>query len=517
MKLNFPALNAPQTSQAGGPTTGLMTRIDWQTILTGVALWLSFAVLLAIIQFASPNLAGNDDYFHIRFAQVMREEGLRPPFPWLPLTILNETDFYDHHFLYHVLLVPFTFGNILTGAKIAGVIFPATAFFMGWVLLRGQKVPYATLWALGIFAVSEAFLDRMVMIRVQSVSLLMLLLILHMLLQGRYRWLLPLAFVYTWLYDAFPILLSIIGIYVIMRWLLDNRFDLWPLLYTILGVILGLVVNPYFPNDIYFIYKHIAPKLFDITDADINVGNEWYPYETWTIVENSGLALLAFAAGTFGLGFRRERMDTPAAVLWGVAILFGLLFFKSRRFVEYFPAFALLFCAVAWQPIMTDWLKRYAIVAIILPATMIVVIAPAIWFNVQEVRDELIDSTPYQRFGQASAWLKANTPPGSRVFNTDWDDFTWLFFHNTHNTYMHGLDPTYMYEYNPELYLLWRSITRGEVPNPGQTIYNTFGASYVITDLNHDRFLGLARSDPSMQEVYRDDYAAIFIVTGAVG
>ena len=114
-------------------------------------------------------------------------------------------------------------------------------------------------------------------------------------------------------------------------------------------------------------------------------------------------------------------------------------------------------------------------------------------------------------FMKTGVWGTDNTSA------TDWDDFTWLFFHNTQNTYMHGLDPTYMYEYNPDLYWLWRSITRGEVENPGQIIYNTFGASYVITDLNHDRFLGMARADPTMREVYRDDYAAIFVVTGAVG
>ncbi len=48
-----------------------------------------------------------------------------------------------------------------------------------------------------------------------------------------------------------------------------------------------------------------------------------------------------------------------------------------------------------------------------------------------------------------------NTPEGELVFQTDWDDFPRLFFYNTHNTYLIGLDPTYMQLYNSKLYDLW--------------------------------------------------------------
>ena len=96
-------------------------RLPWSTVLTGAALFFVFSVFLAAVQFATPNLAGNDGYYHIKLAYLMRTEGLKPPFPWLPLTILNEGSFVDHHYLYHILLVPFTFGDLRLGAKIAGV------------------------------------------------------------------------------------------------------------------------------------------------------------------------------------------------------------------------------------------------------------------------------------------------------------------------------------------------------------------------------------------------------------
>jgi len=111
-----------------------------------------------------------------------------------------------------------------------------------------------------------------------------------------------------------------------------------------------------------------------------------------------------------------------------------------------------------------------------------------------------------------SAWLEKNTPDGSRVFQTDWDDFPRLFFYNTHNTYLIGLDPTYLQLYDSDLYNLWVDITQGDVKAPSQVIATTFNSRYVHTDLNHKDFLKVAAEDPGLKEVYRDDQAVIFEV-----
>jgi hypothetical protein len=449
--------------------------------------------------------------------------------------VLNARDFVDHHFLYHVLLIPFSFGDLREGAKWASVIFPAFAFLAGWLLLRAQRVPFAGLWSLGFLAVSEAFLYRMSMPRAQAVSLLVLILALHLSLTRRYRWLLPLAFLYVWFYNAFPLILLLVGVYVGMRWLLERQLHLAPLGYTVLGLGLGLVINPYFPENLIFIYHHFLPKLTETTA--ISVGNEWYPYQTWTLVENSGLALLVFMAGAFVLGLHERRMDTRTATTFILALLFGLMLLKSRRFVEYFPPFALIFAAMAWTPLLQDWLngkawqanlklpleQAIANLPLLAPGcrwrcrlaagVMVLVLAPALWFNLQAAQTSLRDSTkPYQRYAAASAWFEANTPAGSRIFQTDWDDFPRLFFYNSHNTYTLGLDPTYMQLYDPELYDLWVNITRGRVEKPAQTIAKTFEAGYIITDLDHQGFLRQAKADPQLVEVYRDEYAAIFQV-----
>jgi hypothetical protein len=509
-------------------------RVNWLLVFTGVVLFGIYVALFAAIQFATPNMVDNDGYYHIKLAQLMRTEGLRPNFPWLPLSVLNASDFVDHHFLYHVLLIPFTFGDLREGAKWASVIFPAFAFLAGWLLLRGQRIPSAALGSLGLFIVSEAFLYRMSMPRAQAVSLMVLLLALHVTLTQRYRWLLPLAFLYVWFYNAFPLILMVVGVYVAARWLLERQLVLAPLAYAALGLGLGLVINPYFPHNLIFIYHHLFPKLTDATA--ISVGNEWYPYQTWTLVENSGPALLLFVAGAFALGLREQRMDAKTATTFLLSVLFGLMLFKSRRFVEYFPPFALIFTVLAWTPLLRRWSEgeawranlnlslEQAVANLprikpgyqwrrrILAGTMAVILLPTVWFTVQATRESMQNAKPYQRYAAVSAWLQANTPAGSPVFQTDWDDFPRLFFYNTHNTYTVGLDPTYMQLYDPKLYDLWVNITRGRVEAPAQTIAENFGARYIITDLEHKGFLRQAKADPHLVEVYRDEYAAIFQV-----
>ncbi|MCB0226236.1 MAG: hypothetical protein KDI02_21275 [Anaerolineae bacterium] len=500
-----------------GPITrrwiGRQVRLSGSTLLLGTALFSLFVALLALIQFSTPNLAGNDGYYHIKLAQVMRQEGLRPPFPWLPLTVLAADRYVDHHWLYHVLLMPFTWGDLRLGAKLASVILPALTFLTGWVLLRGQRVPLAALWSLGFLAVSEAFLYRMSMPRAQAASLLFLLLALHLTLTGRHRWLLVVGLLYVWLYNAFPLLLLVVGANVVARWLIDGRLALKPLLYASAGLGLGLVLNPYFPDNLSFIYYHLAPKLTEVTAT--SVGREWYPYQTWTLVENSGPSLVVFMLAVLALGLTGRRMGSATATLFFLAVLFGAMLFKSRRFVEYYPAFALLFCALAWQPLFEQWLAKKSLATRSLPVGLALLLAVAIGLNLQSAQESLQRSKSYQQYAGAATWLAAHTPTGSRVFQTDWDDFTRLFFYNTHNTYILGLDPTYMQSRDPDLYETWVDLTQGRIDRPSQTIVEDFGATYAVTDLDHTKFIKQAEADPHLREVYRDEDAAIFQVVDA--
>ncbi len=485
------------------------------------ALFLTFFLAMALIQFSTPDLPDNDGFYHIKLAWLMRTEGLKPDFPYLPLSILSEGKFYDHHFLFHVALMPFTFGDLRTGAKWAAVTFASLAFLGVWYLLHRQRLPFAWLWAIGILGVSDAFLYRMSITRAQSLSLGMLALGYAWLLEGKYKHLAVLGFIYVWMYDAFPLMIALAVLHLLAVALTERRIEIRPLLYTTAGIALGMLINPYFPDNLIFSYHHMLPKLADATS--VSVGNEWYPYDTKQLLDNSLPALVAFASGALALGLSARKMEARTALGLFVALLFGLMLFQARRFVEYFPPFALIFAAFAWTPLFetnpalaaasSSSRAPSALLQTYFPQTLLLLaIAFGLVRSIGPAREAIDRAKPYGLYANASLWLEKNTPAGSRVFQTDWDDFPRLFYYNTHNTYLVGLDPTYLQLYDAELYSTWVDITRGGVENPSRVIASTFGSSYVHTDLHHEAFLRVAAEDPGLKEVYRDDQAVIFEV-----
>src|SRR5687767_143403 len=93
----------PTESAATHPTLHPRTIL----LLKAAALFLLFAALFAYLQFATPALPDTDGYYHAKMGWLIRQQGLKPTFPWLPLTILDAEQFYDHHLLFHVYLALF--------------------------------------------------------------------------------------------------------------------------------------------------------------------------------------------------------------------------------------------------------------------------------------------------------------------------------------------------------------------------------------------------------------------------
>ena len=519
----------PRSARAG---LRLLARAGGDGLLAATAL---VALPLSLVQWATPNVIGVDGYFHIKLAALMRERGWRIllplEFPWLPTTILNPAEFTDHHLLFHLLLAPFTLLDLRLGAKLAAVLFASAALLLAYGLLAAQRVRYPLLWLLVLLASASPFLYRLSMTRRQSLTLALLLLALYLAFAGRRRWLAPLGFAFSWLFDGFPLLLGVCGAAFLGDWW-QHRRPAWGLLgYPALGLALGLLLHPYFPHNLRFSYLHMLPKLGQLLglspgDVEIRVGTEWYPYTWGFLWRTSGLAVALVPLGFLPLLLdprpsRLRALDGAVIALAIPAVTFLALFLRSRRWIELEPAFAVLFCAVAWSRARPAWLDRR--LSRLLPPraaplaalAAALLLAPLLYFTVSRGMDDVQVARDYNRYRDAARWLVRNTPPGARVFATDWDDFPELFYWNTHNTYLVGLDPTYMYLHDGPLYLRWRAITRGQVERPSAEIRDRYDAGWVFADRQHSNaFLDRAADDPGLAVVYRDANAVIFRVEG---
>lgn len=477
---------------------------------------LCFAVLSALI-FTAPGFFGTDDYYHARIATEISSQGrLALDFPWLPKTILSPERFTDHHLLYHLYIAPWTTWFGMAGAKLATVSIAAGVFVAAWALMRQIGVRWSLLWALALLGVSAPFIFRMLMIRTQGASLLLLIITLSVLFARRYRWLIPLAFAYVWLYNGFVLILAFAALYTAAVWIEEKRLIWQPLVYAALGIGLGLVINPYFPQNILFITDHLSAKV-DI-EGSVRVGNEWYPYTTGALLENSGGALLALALGFLAPSFSGRRRDRVETTLLFIALLTLFMVFRSRRFIEYFPAFALLFAGVSWgrgPANLAHWLPQRFRLRTLVPLGAVVVAGLFVYGVVAQVYQDAKNARPPEYLAGASSWLRDHAPDGAMVFQTDWDDFTRLFYYNTRSTYLVGLDPTYLQLADSALMDEWVDITQGKVKDLSRIIPLRFGAAYIVSDKQHDEFIEQARQDPNLQLVYQDSYNYVWYISGA--
>ena len=493
-----------------------------------------------------------DGYYHMKWARLLWEnfkaKHFRPPtFTWLPLTTLNPQEYVDHHLLYHILLIPFTwFRDLQTGGKIAAILFASIAVFSCYWLIVRYEVRYRLLWLLALLASSAPFLYRMNMTKAPPLAILFLIIGTYLLFERKHWQLLPLALIFTWTYDMFVLLGVAVAIWTgVIGWT-EGRFEWRPLAYVVAGCVLGLVINPYFPHNLYLFWEHARVK---ITPAEFTtkVGQEWYPYDTWQFLINCFVALVAMVVGYLAFDSSdRKRSKKPLYFLVLATVLL-LMNLRWKRFAEYFPPFAILFSAFAveqlWrgravftrlpEAVLEDlqpFLDRQApsmlakehkqdeiwrTLKIGLAALALVIV---FFVNVYWTSHDINESEPRDYYAQGAAWMRANIPPGQIVFNTDWDDFPRLFYFDSSHAYVSGLDPTYLYDRNAELSKLYDKITVGEEEDPGPLIRDRFGSRWVFTDnKDHVSFIDNALQSGWFDRVYEDEDCSVFRIRDQKG
>ncbi len=489
-----------------------------------------------------------DGYYHIGWSQQLWQgirAGRLPQFTWLPLTTLNARDYVDHHFLFHILQIPFTFfPDVRTGAKISAWLFASLAVFACyWMILR-YRIKYPLLWLVALLGCSAPFLFRMNMAKAMSVSVVLLVIGIHLLFQKKYLWLLPLAFFFTLTYDMFVLLGLVAAIWTAVVAWSERRFEWRPLAWVVAGTLAGTIINPYFPHNVRLLYAHALMKV-TAKGFSTQVGQEWYPYESWDFARNCGVAFAAMVAGYVAFNWQdRKRAAAPLFFLIFSTILL-IANARWRRFAEYWPPFAVLFAAFTLQMVfararsaysnlpadvldeLEPFLDRSAeargtataggwsetnktfaacVVAVLLMIPMLAMITA-------ETR-EIAMTASHAKYTKGIEWMRTRVPAGQVIFNTDWDDFPKLFYYDPTHSYVSGLDPTYLYDKDSALSRLYEDITLGRNKDPGPAIRDHFGARYVFTDNEdiHNDFYDAALDSGWFDEVYADaDCTVLYI------
>ncbi len=505
-----------------------------------------------------------DGYYHIKWSSLLWENFKQfrwlPTFEWLPLTVLNPADYADHHFLFHLLQIPFLwFFEPVTAAKIATVFYATLAIFSVYWLIYRYEIKHQLLWLAAIMVCSNAFYYRMNMGKAPPLTIIITVLGIHLLFQRNYKWLLPLMFAFVWTYSLFPLLWFAAIVWTLIIAWNERRFEWRPIAYITGGMIAGNIINPYFPQNIGLFYEHFATKFKVGSDFVVAVGGEWYPYSGMELLMNFPVALAAMLIGYILFVPKGSKLPEKAAFFLAFTSILLAAQFRSKRFAEYFPPFAILFAAFAWNAFTApkaaelpdefqrdidpyldadkpterqSWLHaaRQAtpwVLGIALCIFWLYNLIGLHKFGFDEAG--MIDNIKsnetgdkYKRAMQFATGLDEtgadNIPKGEIIFNCTWDDFPKLFFYNTKHRYVYGLDPNYLYSENPELYKLLKDLTEGKIDDPAPVIREKFGANYIFADAKENTdMIAKALESGWVETIYEDDDARLFKIRAVKG
>lgn len=551
------------------------TKITWRQYLETEAatrvVYLVFgliaiALVMSFLQFRTEAICCGDwdGYYHIRWSQLLWESFSQgkwlPTFEWLPLTVLNPQDYNDHHFLFHLLQIPFLwFFEPVTAAKIATIVFASLAVFSVYWLLYRYNVDYLLIWLAAILTCANMFYYRMNMAKAPPLTIIITIVGIYLLFERKYVWLLPLMFAFVWTYSLFPLLFIAALIWaVIIAWN-ERKVEWQPVAYTFAGMIAGNIINPYFPNNLKLFWEHAYTKIKIGSDFAVAVGGEWYPYSGMELLTHFPIAMIAMLIGYVLFMPRNGKLPEKATFfLMFVTILLAAQF-RSKRFAEYFPPFAILFAAFSIQAFrmpkaaeLPEDFKRdiepYLDVAKmnrdqvrrnnvrLASATVVGVLLTVFFvlntkglhvlgFDQEGLAETIAANDADSRYRRAMAWATGvdatgteNIPAGKRIFNCNWDDFPKLFFLNTKHSYVYGLDPNYLYSENPELYKLLQDITSGKTDEAAPLIRERFGADYVFADAKeNEEMIAKLLESGWVDIVYEDDEARILKIRDVKG
>ena len=495
-------------------------------------------------------------------AVLLPEIGFPDHFHWLRHTILNDRNV-SHHHGFHMLLVPFVYASERLADRVpdrfrqevdppgkpsrrSGI----AAAFDSWldsphilgakvcnVLLFGMVVMVA-MWVMGalnvgarwfflcaILALPTDFFLRMAYIRAPSASLIVLLLAYLCCIRGRYVWLAVLGAGYCHLYGGFVLYPPVVAIVALCYGLLHRN---WRKCFALLaagfmGLLVGLVTHPYFPQNIAFLGVQLFETGLQTAAVDkVRVGSEWKPINIYYWLQISGFTLGVLFLSLTLRARRRRLLEPETASLLILNVLFLVLCLWARRFIEYWPMFALLSAASLWRGFDASALALQTQVSEVLPQAgrllsalrrrlmlsvcLIALLAGCVTLTL--ARDLAKCKFDIPAIRGVMAFFGEHTPAQSLIFTDDWDEFPMYFYYNSHNDYVCGLDPQFTNSKDPVLWERFCVITQGRSPRQSSVRVRAASADGIGESFDTETFR-VRLAD------IRDHFQADYVLVGA--
>ncbi|MDF1663658.1 MAG: hypothetical protein P1V97_17950 [Planctomycetota bacterium] len=352
-----------------------LSQNQWQLLRSIIGVFLFSVLFHTAIEVQHEDLFGHDGYYHIKIAKLYSNGECSifgGDFPWAAYSSYNDVR-HDWQLGYHIALIPFTWFDLMVGAKASVVVFAAFLSTVIFTLFKIEKVRGAFPLTC-LFLVSAA--DNIWRLHLPRPTTLFLavFLITAFAASRRHLWGTFLGTLFSlWIYNVPHSLIALAGISVaLVSW--SDRQIHWKLFACFAaGFLCGIILHPGFwhwegsffgmGHGTFVLWEQINGTLAaSMNGNQVLIDGASFPIASPAEFEDMEGRILkkAFSLPLIFLGLvillkvtKDQKLSLLSQITMSVSVLFLWLFIDSARFAEYWTPF--LF--VGGGVIISDWFE----------------------------------------------------------------------------------------------------------------------------------------------------------------
>lgn len=460
-----------------------------RTILVAFVFTVSVALLFLYIS-SFPFVLDPDRFYHYALLREWAAQGGWIMRSWRQFPLLGWNDYFaDKEFLFHLLLRIARFLGTEKAVLPVTMVFSASIVCLPYLTFRENRF-FALLLSSALLLAQPYTLFRFSLLRPHTLAVLLFTLFVWLFLLRRFRAAAITVFFFTLAYHAFylPLVFCLLALLVerglqYFGLLASAGGERWQkaLFLSGMAVVVGLVVNPYFPGNIVQAIQHFSIALrLESLESSIHAkfGAELLPMSTAVFLRTCAAPIFLLAAAfarMMYVGGQKREFPREAALLGALSFVFLIACLSSPRMLEFaLPLWTIFFLFIFRGA------SRKVQAGIVLAVLLIQ--AGGLWNFSRKLRNTGYADAPSAALIYSLLEPVRKAGPGARVFHDNWGLGPYVAYFAPEAEALDALDPTFLFFANPSLALERNAIVEGLIANPVQLLKKNFGARFVLCE-----------------------------------
>lgn len=468
---------------------------EWRSVFSFLVILLSF--IFFYFKFINAGIGDPDRFYHIAISKITYENGLIRSLPQAE-DIGWGAYFPDKEFLFHQMT---TLGYRLFGEKgvvfipaFVGSLILAVLFFMCRSVAPKTAWIVAPLLIVSLLIFSQNYFIRLHLVRPHLLGILFTLLIAFGVVKKNRLTVFLSSLFFSLSYHAIYVPLAVI---LCSLFVLEKTEFKKILIAGVLGLFVGILINPYFPSNLVMMWVHFKIALIMTHIQPIRFGAELIPLRSDQLVIGF-IGLFVILGVSFLIQLLKPIQDKKFYYFFVMTFLFTGLMTLSPRAKEYAVPFAVVLFCILFEAVnqFKTRLIKFTLVIVLVGLSIKSSLEVKKLSDVkksQESIPELISST-----------ILDIPEKNSKIFQCNWHDGSYILYKRPDLKFIDLLDPSFLLIQNEDKYQLRESFLNLEVIHPRKLMSEVFHAKYVLCDFSdvNDRL----EFDPDFIRVFPKEY-----------